>query len=212
MTIRQLLPGKDEEIYLKALQEYLDTTDHEKTGYTTLSRMGFVNVHTDLFIDKYLTDYRVIGDVVDGEVIGLAIGYKNDIIIDRLNKNIVPGWHLAFTWKRTKDWKAPQGDLLGLTHPLCLWMERQGIFTFTKIMRYSEKIVERIGIARYIEEVHLKNVPDKRYNCHVEKLIRSPDDVATLPLVWRRMMPEHIIAPLLLVTHQLKNELRAQHL
>jgi hypothetical protein len=212
MTIRQLLPGQDDAIYLKALQEYLDTTDHEKTGYTTLSRMGFVNNHSFLFDEKHMTDYRVIGDVVDNEVVGLAIGYKNDIIIDRLNKNIVPGWHLAFTWKRAKDWKAPQGDLLGLTHPICLWMESQHIFTFTKIMRYSEKIVGRVGVARYIEEVHLKNVPDKRYNCHVEKLIRTAEDVAGLPVVWRRMMPEHIIAPLLLVSHQLKNELRAHYL
>jgi hypothetical protein len=212
MTIRQLIPGQDDQMYFDARQVYLHTTDHMKTGYTPLSRIGFISNHGEFFNEKLMSDYMVMGDVVDNEVVGLAIGYKNDFVIDRVGKSLLPGWHLAFTWKKAKDWKAPQSDLMDLTHPICLRMEKEGLFSFTKIMRCSEKIIDRIGAARYVNEVHLKNVPSQRYDCHVEKVIRSMADINALPTMWRRLMPDQVVAPLLFVSHQLKNEYREAYL
>lgn len=204
----KILSPEDSAIFNSALDDYYSNTDHSKSGYSIESRKEFIDIHKELLISGLGADYVAVGEIVGNNVVGLAIGYKNDLLIDRACKNILPGWHLAFTWRNTTQWSTPKSFIFDITNPISLHMESRGIFDFTKVMRFSVENARRTGIAEYLNRVYVKNIPDGRYDAFAEAVIETDSDVTSLPLIWRKIVPDHILTPLLIVKHSLKNEIR----
>jgi hypothetical protein len=208
----KILNQDDAALFNDALDDYYENTDHLKSGYTVESRKEFINIHKELFTSGLRGDYSVVGDFVDNRIIGLAIGYRNDLLIDRACKNILPGWHLAFTWRNTSKWSAPKSFIFDITNPISLHMENMGVFEFTKVMRFSAENARRVGMAEYLDRVYIKNIPDGRYDAFVEAAIETESDVEKLPFILKRIMPDQILTPLLVVKHSLKNEIRQKYI
>ena len=209
--IRQLIPGIDDILFSDALHCYLTTTDHVKSGYTLNARMEFVDIHIKLFSEVPSDNYLVIAEIDNNVVIGLAIGFVNDLIIDRVNKHILPGWHLAFTWRKQHHWNSPKSFIFDITNPISTHMESCGIFDFTKVLRVSSNII-KLGIEKYVEKVILRNLPDSRYEAFIEAIVDVDSDLEKLPYLYKKILPETIITPKIIIRHSLRNILRQGYL
>lgn len=208
----RILNEHDSGMFESALDEYLINSDHLKAGYTFESRKEFVKIHKELFSSGLGADYITVGDIIENKIVGLAIGYKNDLLIDRAGKNIIPGWHLAFTWRNDIQWITPKSFIFDITNPISLHMEQRGIFDFTKVMKFSMENVKRYGLVEYLNKVYVKNIPDGRYDAFVEAVIETNDDIEKLSRILKRIVPDEILSPLLIVKHSLKNEIRQTYL
>ncbi len=79
-------------------------------------------------------------------------------------------------------------------------------------MRFSIEHARRIGLSEYLNRVYVKNIPDGRYDAFVEAVIETNDDINGLSRILRRIVPDDILSPLLIVKHSLKNEIRQNYL
>lgn len=206
---RNLIYGPDTELFLCALQCYLDTTNHEKSGYTYETRRQFVEMHLRFFSDISPDKYKVIAEIKDNEAVGIAIGFSNDIIIGRPEQSILPGWHLAFTWRKNYAWGSPKSFIFDITNPISSHMESLGIFDFTKVLRVSIPSLKRLGIQQYVDRVILKNLPDSRYDAFIDAVVCADTDISKLPLLYKKILPEKILTPKIIIKHSLKNYLRS---
>jgi hypothetical protein len=208
------LTVEDSIIFNQALDFYYENTDHSKSGFLSEDRKEWIEKHKEFFTSDFGDDYVVIGEIIDDIIVGLAIGFRNDFIIKRVNQNTLSGWHLAFTWRRKDipEWASPKKFMFDITNPISLHMENLGIFDFTKIMRVNLGNAKSIGVDEYINRVYNKNIPDGRYNAYIEYIIESEIDIPNLPLLFRRHCPDKIITPLMCIRHSLKNELRSKYI
>lgn len=197
-------------MFCDALDEYWSNNDHAKAGYTSEGQKVFVELHKELFLKLKCDDYLVLGDIVDGRIYALGIGFPHSMLLHRAHMHLTPTWHLAFTWRNQFEWGCPKQFLFDITNPISLHMERKGIFEFTKVMKVS-RLFNKLGAAYYVDEVFNRNVPDGRYNAYVEAHITPKTDLSALPNVQRMMLPDKITHPLIIVKHVLKNELRDYH-
>lgn len=201
----RLLTIEDNEIFDKALDTYLDTGNHEKAGYTYANRLDFVAIHKQTFRNFIQSDnYTVAGKIEDGEIVALAIGYRHSLLLPIKNMNFVNSWHLGFVWSKDTN-RNVKTFLFDITNLLSLYHESRNRFSFTKLM--SLKTIPD-NLLEYVNRVHLSIVPDARYDCYLEALVTSRDDLARLSDSQRFMFPERIQKPLLLLSHSLKNPLR----
>ena len=209
--IRQLMPGLDDSLFSDALHCYLTTTDHVKSGYTLDNRKDFIDIHIKLFSKIPPDKYLVIAEIDNDVVIGLAMGFINDIIIDKVHQHILPGWHLAFTWRKEYQWNSPKSFIFKITNPISTHMESRGIFDFTKVIRVSPNIT-KLGIEKYLERVILRNLPDSRYDAFVEAIVNTDNDIQKLPQLYKKMLSNKILTPKIIIRHSLKNTLRQNYL
>jgi hypothetical protein len=206
------LTKNDANIFCIALDYYCDNTDHVKSGYLPEDRKEWSKRHKEYFSMDLGDDYIVMGDIINNVVVGIAIGFRTGLLLGRQYYSLIPGWHLAFTWKHDKYWASPKQFIFDITNPISLHMENLGVFDFTKIMRVNTLNLDHIGADQYINRVYNKNIPDGRYNAYAEYIVRTEDDLKKLPVIMQKIYPSKITKPLMCIKHSLKNELRNNYL
>lgn len=204
----KILKKEDANMFYSALDYYYENTDHVKSGYYPEDRKQWIDIHKDFFSSDLHDDYVVVADIENNTIVGLAIGFRNGLLLDKKYINLSPSWHLAFTWRHETHWTTPKKFIFDITNPISLHMENKGIFDFTKIMRVNLLNLERFGVDGYIDKVYNKKIPDGRYNAYAEHVIRNDEDLKKLPRIMRRIYPNNVLTPLLCVKHSLKNEIR----
>lgn len=208
----RILSKRDKNLFFSALDFYYETTNHFKSGYLPEDRKKWINMHKDFFSSISDEDYVVVGDIIENNVIGLAIGFKYGLIFGEKHVNLLSSWHLAFTWKHEKNWATPKKYIFDITNPISLHMENKFIFDFTKIMRINISSAIEMNAAHYLHKIFDRNIPDGRYNSYLESIVRDKNDLDKLSKSQRIIYPENIITPLMCVKHSLKNEIRAIYL
>jgi hypothetical protein len=194
-------------MFCDTLDFYLGSNDHQHSGYTLEGQRKFVDIHRQMFLEAPGDAYHVLADIEGDFITGLGIGFTHSVLLSRPQMHLVPAWHLAFTWRGQKAWASPKQFLFDITNPISLMMESRGVFEFTKVMR-AGPMFKTSGTHKYVERIYNRNVPDGRYNAYVDAYVTAETDLSVLPNVQRKILPDEVTSPLIIVKHVLKNELR----